>query len=255
MALGDRLLTAAAPGGSLIVWTPVSGIVTAVNPALEADPGLLTRDPEGAGWLLRVAPSAWDAEASRISWDRRARDRYRAALAHAAGPDPFRAVRAEWMEAMPPVASWGDVLRVLRHEREAPRWADAGAVYDELGGRLSEVLGGDAVLRASLGRLGLDVVLRVCDPDATLTLALRDGDAAVVCGERGRGTEDDLELALSAEDAARYFSGTLDPVRALRRGDIRSSQPGPQTLRTLSILKALRIGHLPRRPSWSARGG
>ena len=45
------------------------------------------------------------------------------------------------------------------------------------------------------------------------------------------------------------------PCGALRRGDIRSSQPGPQTLRTLSILKALRIGHLPRRPSWSARGG
>jgi glycine cleavage system H protein len=257
VGLGDRLLTVASPDGSLIVWTPVSGIVTAVNPALESDPGLLTRDPEGAGWLLRVAPSAWDAEASRVSWDRRASDRYRAALAHTSGPDPFQAVRASWLEAMPPVASWGDVLRVLRREREAPRWAEAAQLYEELGGRLSAALDADAALCASLARLDLDVVLRVTDPDATLTLALRGGGAAVVCGERPRcgAEEEELELALSAEDAARYFTGALDPVRALRRGEIRSSRTGPQTLRVLSILKALRIGHLPRKPSWARATG
>ena len=76
--------------------------------------------------------------------------------------------------------AYGLALRVLRDEREAPRWPDAAALCDELGGRLAAVLGGDAGMRASLGRMGVDVVLRVCDPDATLTLALRDGDAAVV---------------------------------------------------------------------------
>jgi glycine cleavage system H protein len=45
------------------IYAPVSGKVTAVNAALQGDPALVNKDPYGAGWLLRIEPSAageWD---------------------------------------------------------------------------------------------------------------------------------------------------------------------------------------------------
>lgn len=39
------------------VYAPLSGEVTALNEALRDDPGLVNRDPYGAGWLFRVKPS------------------------------------------------------------------------------------------------------------------------------------------------------------------------------------------------------
>ena len=38
-------------------YAPVSGEVLEVNRDLEQDPGLINRDPYGAGWLVRVRPS------------------------------------------------------------------------------------------------------------------------------------------------------------------------------------------------------
>ena len=58
---GDLVATLRSPSGTFGVWAPVGGSVLAVNPRLAADPGLLARDPEGAGWLLRLAPRDWDA--------------------------------------------------------------------------------------------------------------------------------------------------------------------------------------------------
>jgi len=36
------------------LFSPVSGTVLEVNPALEADPGLINRDAYGAGWMVRL---------------------------------------------------------------------------------------------------------------------------------------------------------------------------------------------------------
>ncbi len=36
------------------LFTPISGEVTAVNPALDADPALLNRDAFGDGWLYKL---------------------------------------------------------------------------------------------------------------------------------------------------------------------------------------------------------
>jgi glycine cleavage system H protein len=36
------------------IFTPVGGEVTEVNPAIEADPALVNRDPFGEGWFYRV---------------------------------------------------------------------------------------------------------------------------------------------------------------------------------------------------------
>lgn len=36
------------------IYAPVSGAITETNPDPVADPALLNRDPEGAGWLFRM---------------------------------------------------------------------------------------------------------------------------------------------------------------------------------------------------------
>ncbi|MBU6295639.1 MAG: glycine cleavage system protein GcvH [Planctomycetes bacterium] len=36
------------------IYAPVSGEVASVNEALNSDPGLVSRDPYGAGWLARI---------------------------------------------------------------------------------------------------------------------------------------------------------------------------------------------------------
>jgi glycine cleavage system H protein len=40
----------------------VSGEITAVNPALKSQPGLLNSDPYGEGWFIKLKPSDWAAE-------------------------------------------------------------------------------------------------------------------------------------------------------------------------------------------------
>ncbi|MBQ1224472.1 MAG: glycine cleavage system protein H, partial [Alistipes sp.] len=44
--------------------TPVSGEVVEVNPAIDADPALVNKDPYGEGWMVKIAmsnPSEVDA--------------------------------------------------------------------------------------------------------------------------------------------------------------------------------------------------
>jgi glycine cleavage system H protein len=40
------------------IYAPIGGTVTEVNSALEADPGLVNRDPFGEGWLFRLRVEA-----------------------------------------------------------------------------------------------------------------------------------------------------------------------------------------------------
>jgi glycine cleavage system H protein len=40
------------------VYAPLSGTVTAVNPALGGEPGLVNTSPYGDGWLFRLTPVA-----------------------------------------------------------------------------------------------------------------------------------------------------------------------------------------------------
>lgn len=48
------------------VKAPVSGEITAVNEALEIDPGLANEDPYGRGWMVRLRPSDWDGEVNTL---------------------------------------------------------------------------------------------------------------------------------------------------------------------------------------------
>lgn len=249
VAAGDRLATIGSGEEALAVWAPVGGRVAAVNPRLATDPGLLARDPEGAGWLARVVPSAWEDEGSALLWGRSAKRDYAAALSRdALHGDAFADVRLARLRAMPPVGSWSGVLHALRGEREQPLFADAQEVAVQLGGRLSASLARDAALRDRLGGLGIRVAFVLADPDARLVLDCRGG----ACVETGEG-EAELEMQCSAETAHAWFTGSLDVAGALRRGELSSRAARADVLHALTVLKHLRISPVPRTPSW-ARG-
>lgn len=49
------------------VKSPLSGVVTRVNPALEEKPELVHQSPYDAGWLIELAPSNLDAEKANLA--------------------------------------------------------------------------------------------------------------------------------------------------------------------------------------------
>ena len=248
---GDLVATVRAPGGTFGVWAPVGGAVLALNPKLAEDPGLLARDPEGAGWLLRVAPRDWEGEAAAVTWGAAADRQYAAVLERdaLARGDAFADVRLERLRALPPVRSAGDVVALLRADRAAPRFPDAGAVHVELGGRIRDALAGDPELRARLGHLDVVVRFALHEPAAELLLDLRGGSAQILTRPPAGGA--DLELSCSGEDAYLWFIGQLDPSAALRSGDLASSADRVGTLRALALLKYLRVEAWEPTPLWS----
>lgn len=48
------------------VPAPVSGEIVEVNTALSASPSLINSDPYGEGWVARLRPADWDAEAADL---------------------------------------------------------------------------------------------------------------------------------------------------------------------------------------------
>ena len=49
------------------VPAPVTGEIAEVNSALESSPGLINSDPYGDGWVARLRPANWDAEAGDLA--------------------------------------------------------------------------------------------------------------------------------------------------------------------------------------------
>jgi glycine cleavage system H protein len=45
------------PLSAMPVYSPITGLVTAVNTEVREDPGIVARDPFDAGWLFTVRPS------------------------------------------------------------------------------------------------------------------------------------------------------------------------------------------------------
>lgn len=76
MCRAKRVGTDIAQGGTVAVVelsksvvavkSPVSGIVVAVNEALDERPELVHRDPFGAGWIARLQLSAWPADQAAL---------------------------------------------------------------------------------------------------------------------------------------------------------------------------------------------
>jgi glycine cleavage system H protein len=51
---------------AVAIHAPISCRIVAANPAVVADVNVAARDPYGAGWLLRVTPTAWDVELTAL---------------------------------------------------------------------------------------------------------------------------------------------------------------------------------------------
>lgn len=60
---GDLLTEIDQNGKLLQIYSPVSGKIMETNPRLEDNPGILNEDPYGKGWIYRIKPSNWMAEA------------------------------------------------------------------------------------------------------------------------------------------------------------------------------------------------
>ncbi len=64
LAAGDIFGTIEAVKTVSDAFTPVSGEIVEVNPAIDADPALVNKDPYGEGWMVKIAmsnPSEVDA--------------------------------------------------------------------------------------------------------------------------------------------------------------------------------------------------
>lgn len=48
------------------VPSPVDGELVEVNEALASDPGIVNREPYGAGWIAKVRPETWDPGAAGL---------------------------------------------------------------------------------------------------------------------------------------------------------------------------------------------
>ncbi len=66
LAPGDELANIETMKTSLIVPSPVGGVVKAVNPQLEDEPELVNQDPYGQGWLILVEASDWQADSADL---------------------------------------------------------------------------------------------------------------------------------------------------------------------------------------------
>ncbi len=57
-------LEAAKMVGDLIA--PIGGLIAARNEAVLSDPGLINRDPYGAGWIVQLTPSEWASDSAEL---------------------------------------------------------------------------------------------------------------------------------------------------------------------------------------------
>lgn len=54
---GDEVAVVESVKAASEIYSPVSGTITAVNTALAGEPGLVNSDPQGEGWIYRIAPT------------------------------------------------------------------------------------------------------------------------------------------------------------------------------------------------------
>ena len=66
VARGHSIGTLEAAKMTTSIAAPISGVITAVNEAVLADPQLINRDPYSEGWLAELDPTNWEAESSQL---------------------------------------------------------------------------------------------------------------------------------------------------------------------------------------------
>jgi glycine cleavage system H lipoate-binding protein len=224
---GATLATIGDGDGRLVVRAPFDLVGFELNPVLAGDPDLVRTHPESAGWLVRAAPLAWERQARDLLWGARAVTLYRASVAHAARvEDPFGWQKPAWVALQPRARSAADALAILDAQRRAPRFADADAVREQIGGRLDRALAEPGV-RASACRARVRLALRLREPDAELALDL-DGDS-----------DRQITFEGEAQDADLFLAGRLDIAAALRSRRIRTDASHTRMLVVASLIKEL----------------
>lgn len=222
---GDPLATLDSRHGTLVAWACAAGFVVERN------------DDPSAGWLARIAPTNWPADARNFSWGPAAQASYAAQLARTgAGEDVFADLRAERLFAGPPSDGMIDIVAELRRRRAQPRFGSEGDVYAACAEPVRERIAGSRQLKR-LQRLGMVVRYSVTQPDAEMTLCAISDGVSLTCGPAGIAPT--LTLTMTAETAARHFAGRLDIARALRAGLVTSDRSPVETLRTIAMLKPL----------------
>ncbi len=63
---GDLIAEIRHKDKSLQLFSPISGKVMGINPALEEAPELVNEDPYRAGWLYRIKPADWKGETQSL---------------------------------------------------------------------------------------------------------------------------------------------------------------------------------------------
>jgi glycine cleavage system H protein len=88
---GEIIAEISRQGKKLGIASPLSGEITGLNSALGRNPGILTEDPYGEGWICRLRPSGWIGETAScyladeaVEWIKRELHRLRDFMADAA---------------------------------------------------------------------------------------------------------------------------------------------------------------------------
>ncbi|WP_133130669.1 glycine cleavage system protein GcvH [Legionella yabuuchiae] len=55
---GDELGVVESVKAAADFYTPISGVIVAVNPKVCEDPALVNQDPYGTGWLVKIKPNS-----------------------------------------------------------------------------------------------------------------------------------------------------------------------------------------------------
>ncbi len=238
--LGGELEVSAADAGvrvggrraSVVLGPGVRGPVTEVN-------------PDGDGWIARIAPTHWSEDCDAFTWGPPGRA-VMLSCARAAGADGFAHLLRSGDFDRTAVTCWADVGRELRaaEATPVPSFASERDLYDDLGIAMGRAL---ADATTHLGRLDLTLALAVREPDAQLVLDLRPGEVRLHLGGVA-GARADVIVDVVGDDLRPLLAGRLDLAQATGAGRLGVHGPRSRALSTLAVVTGWTRKHL-REPS------
>jgi len=66
LSFGDEVCVIETIKVDIVLYSPVSGTIMEVNPAMEGSPEVINQDPYGGGWLAVIEPSDWEKDKSQL---------------------------------------------------------------------------------------------------------------------------------------------------------------------------------------------
>jgi len=118
-----------------------------------------------------------------------------------------------------------------------PHFRDEQELYEIIGGLFREV-GEDPELGAKFRRANTIVQYQYRNPDAQITLRMREDEPPVVdCGPTALDPE--VVMSMDADIAHRFWLGEVNVTVALARGQIRARGPVAKILKLLPLTKPI----------------